>query len=64
MGPTTNFLVQNTTFHDKSAIPLHLGLAEIKTLHPRDKIVRQDAGCAGKKNLCIGKLELPCVNRT
>ena len=28
-----------------------LGLAEIKTLHPRDKIMSKDAGCEGKKSL-------------
>ena len=26
-----------------------LGLAEIKTLHPRDKKCAKDAGCAGNK---------------
>ena len=26
-----------------------LGLAEIKTLHPKDKIMRKDAGCTGNK---------------
>ena len=26
-----------------------LGLAEIKTLHPREKICAKDAGCAGNK---------------
>ena len=26
-----------------------LGLAEIKTLHPRDKLCAKDTGCAGNK---------------
>ena len=38
------------------AMPLHPGLAEIKTLHPIEKLSVKDAGCAGKKRLVIWKL--------
>ena len=30
-----------------------LGLAEIKTLHPRGKLCAKDAGCAGNKITAI-----------
>ena len=39
MSPTENLWVQNTIFNDKSAYYCILWLAEIKPLHPRDKIM-------------------------
>ena len=41
MSSTANLCVQNTIFNDKSAILMHPGTAEIKTLYPRDKIMRK-----------------------
>ena len=35
-----------------------LGLAEIKTLHPSDKIIAKDAGCAGNK-ITVGHEGIP-----
>ena len=45
MRLTANLLVQNTIFNDKFAMLLHPGTFEIKTLHPRDKIIRIRCNC-------------------
>ena len=51
MSPTANLWVQNTILFFMTSLQYNciLGLAKIKTLHPKDKIVSEYAGCTGNK---------------
>ena len=47
-------------FQDKFAIPLLPRLTDLKNLHPREKFLLKDAGCAGKKITAVSSEPLLC----